>query len=238
MLENIKSLYFIKNVFSKVNEGRKLKLSKYNKKLQNYIDINLINYMSFTNKYIIYEENGKGKEYDVFDKKLIFDGEYKNGERNGKGKEYDENGKLKYEGEYLNGKRHGKGKEYNFFGHLIFEGEYLNDKKWNGKTYEINALVSELKNGNGYINDKYFKGEIKNGERNGKGKEYDMFGKLVFDGEYLNGKKWNGKGYYNDQIVYVLRDGKGYIKEYIVHNPTYVITLSGGCVLSQVRSKG
>ena len=31
------------------------------------------------------------------------------------------------------------------------------------------------------------------GERNGKGKEYDYNGKLLFEGEYLNGRR-NGKG--------------------------------------------
>ena len=35
-----------------------------------------------------------------------------------------------------------------------------------------------------------FEGEFKNGERNGKGKEYDDKGKLIFEGEYFNGKKW------------------------------------------------
>ena len=56
---------------------------------------------------IIYElinGNGKVKEYDIYDGKLIFEGEYLNGKRNGKGKEYDD-GKLIFEGEYLNGKR-------------------------------------------------------------------------------------------------------------------------------------
>ena len=38
-----------------------------------------------------------------------------------------------------------------------------------------------------------FEGEYLNGERNGKGKEYDAIGKLDFEGEYLNGKR-NGKG--------------------------------------------
>ena len=44
-----------------------------------------------------------------------------------------------------------------------------------------------------------FEGEYLKGERNGKGKEYDN-GKLEFEGEYLNGEKWNGKGkeYYSD----------------------------------------
>ena len=82
-------------------------------------------------------------------------------ERNGKGKEYYDNGKLKYEGEYLNGKRwngkgynmkgevdfkidegNGKGKEYKNNGKLIFEGEYLNGQK-NGKVkeyYDISKL--------------------------------------------------------------------------------------------------
>ena len=38
-----------------------------------------------------------------------------------------------------------------------------------------------------------FEGEYLNGERNGKGKEYNIFGKLEFEGEYLNGER-NGKG--------------------------------------------
>ena len=39
-----------------------------------------------------------------------------------------------------------------------------------------------------------FEGEYLNGKRNGKGKEYDFYtGKLKFEGEYLNGER-NGKG--------------------------------------------
>ena len=33
-----------------------------------------------------------------------------------------------------------------------------------------------------------FEGEYKNGEKNGKGKEYDHFGRLEFEVEYLNNK--------------------------------------------------
>ena len=39
-----------------------------------------------------------------------------------------------------------------------------------------------------------FEGEYLNGERNGKGKEYQDDGNLKFEGEYLFGKRWNGKG--------------------------------------------
>ena len=46
-----------------------------------------------------------------------------------------------------------------------------------------------------------FEGEYLNGKKwNGKGKEYNKDGKLRFEGEYLNGKRWNGKvkEYYDD----------------------------------------
>ena len=34
-----------------------------------------------------------------------------------------------------------------------------------------------------------FEGEYLNGKRNGKGKEYNDNGQLIFEGEYLDGKK-------------------------------------------------
>ena len=64
-----------------------------------------------------------------------------------------------------------------------------------------------------------FEGEFLNGEKNGKGKEYYDNGILKFDGEYLNGKKWNGKGYYiNNNLIYELKNGKGFIMEYDYNN--------------------
>ena len=176
MFENIKSSYFIKIIFSFLNEKTKLKLLKYNKCLQNNININLINYKIFSGRYIVYEENGNIKEYSSYDNVMIYEGEYSSGDRNGKGKEYDKySGKLIYDGEYLNGKRNGKAKEY-YVNHIIFEGEYLNGEKWNGNGYNNDNIIYSLKNGKGFI------------------KEYDIYsGKLIFDGEYLNGKS-NGKG--------------------------------------------
>ena len=112
MQENIKSSFFIKIIFSFQVNKTKLKLVKYNKSLQNKIDISLINYKIFSKRYIIYDSNGKGKEYDSYDDSLIFEGSYKNGQRNGNGKDYVK-GKLVFEGEYLKGERHGKGKIYN-----------------------------------------------------------------------------------------------------------------------------
>ena len=132
LLANIKSNYFIKMLFSHLEENIKLKIIKYNKTMQNMIDIKLINYKFLSKRYIILEDENKGKEYEGQTDDLIYEGEYLKGIRNGKGKEYDEN-KLIFEGEYLNGKRNGKGKEYYYNGNLIFEGEYLNGEKIKGK---------------------------------------------------------------------------------------------------------
>ena len=60
-----------------------------------------------------------------------------------------------------------------------------------------------------------FEGEYLNGKRNGKGKEYDIYGKLEYEGEYLYERKWKGKGYdENNNIIYELKNGNGKVKEY------------------------
>jgi len=206
MLDNIKSIYFIRIIFSFIDEGRKLGIIKYNKKLKNSININLINYKLFSGRYIIYEEKGKGKEYD-----------YK--------------GNLIYEGEFKNGKRNGKGEEYYSTKKLIFNGEYLNGKRWNGKGFcNIGNYMYVLENGNGFvkeITDNFyrqknlkgskiiFEGQYLNGKKNGKGKEYTINKDLIFEGEYLNGKRWNGKIYLKNNEYFEIKNGKGYVKEYI-----------------------
>ena len=194
-----------------------LKLIKYNKLLQNKIEVNLIDYHFFSDRIIIFDttkkniegfhkneyqfegkylRRRKGKEYGLPGKELIFEGEYLNGKRNGKGKEYAKYGEI-FEGEYINGKRSGKGKDLyeKIEGEIrvIFEGEYLEGKKWNGieRVYKKKVLKYEV--------------EYLNGERNGKGKEYDIDGNLIFESEYLNGERWNGfrKGYgYDDKLLF------------------------------------
>ena len=99
MLKNSKSIYFIKRLFTFVDEKNKLDIIKYNKNMQNILDISLINYKFFSDRYIIFEKNGKAKEYDKNDDSLVFEGEYLNGKRNGKGKEYNKYGELRFEGE-------------------------------------------------------------------------------------------------------------------------------------------
>ena len=227
MLDNIKSIYFLKLFFSFIDDFRKLDISRYNKRLQKYLDINIIHYKMFSGKNFIFDPNGEVRVYNSLNYNFIFKGEYKNGKRNGKGKEFYENGILKFEGEYLNGKRNGKGKEYHTSSYLLFDGEYLNGKKWNGKGYDSKGnILFELKNGNGIVKSKYiYSDKIKyeidysNGLLNGKGKEYYYNGKLFFEGEYLNGNKWNGKLYNNTNNNFSeLKNGEGYIKEYLLNS--------------------
>ena len=104
----------------------------------------------------------------------------------------------------------GKVKEYNENGDLIFEGEYLNGKMWNGKLreylgsvfyvfrdrgycscytnmfFERKGIIEKVKE---YKNILKFEGEYLYGKRSGKGKEYDINGKLIFEGEYHNNAK-------------------------------------------------
>ena len=127
MFEKIRSKYIMKLLFDNIEERNKLKLIKYNKSLQNFFEKNLIKYKIFSGKYIIYETNNKGKEYDYYSSRVTFEGEYLNGKRNGKGKEYIHN-------------------------KLRFEGEYLKGKKWNGTGYdEKKNCICELKEGKGLI---------------------------------------------------------------------------------------
>ena len=155
LMDNIKSKYIIEMVFSYIEENLKLKMVKYNKYLQNKMDIKLDTYKFFCTKYIEYEENGIVKEYNKYNDKLI------------------------YEGEYLNGKRNGKGKEYDRYEYLIFVGEFLKGKRWNGKGYDgYNHVLYEIKDGKGHIkeyecNKLKIEGEYLNGQINGNGKEYN-----------------------------------------------------------------
>ena len=99
---------------------------------------------------------------------------------------------------------------------IIFEGEYLNGERWNGYGVEYDDNDKEKL---------IFVGEYINGKQNGEIKEYYFDGKLEIEGEYLNGKRWNGKGklYHDDgklkfegEYLDGRRNGKG--KEYLKEN--------------------
>ena len=78
MLKRIKSFLILKKIFMNLHDDRLLKFIKYNNFLQQKLDINLNNYKLFTGKYIEYDTNGNGKEYDS-NHNLLFEGGYLNG---------------------------------------------------------------------------------------------------------------------------------------------------------------
>ena len=64
-------------------------------------------------------------------------------------------------------------------------------------------------------NNLIFEGEYLNGKKNGKGKEYHINDKLKFEGEYLNGALWNIKGYnIYGELEFEIKNGNGKIREY------------------------
>ena len=145
MLAIIRSTYFIKIVFSSIRESTKLKLLKYSKEFQKLLQLTLINYKLFKNKYVVIDKSNHAKEIEYINNReyVAFEGDYLNGQRNGKGKEYLYDGSLLFEGEYKNGKRTGRGKEFDGYCFLLFEGKYLMGKKHGfGKEYDdLGSLI-------------------------------------------------------------------------------------------------
>ena len=116
----------------------------------------------------------------------------------------------------------GKVNEYFKDGKLKHAEEYIEGKLWNRIVYnKIEIIKYEIKDGKGYIKE-YYDGKLKygreyiNGQINGKVKEYFKDGKLKFKGEYKEGIMWNIHGYdKNGNLEYEIKNGKGYIKEYV-----------------------
>ena len=179
-------------------------LLRFEGEIKNGLKLKGREYDQFSN--IIFEgeyQNGvkyKGKE--KYTKDLIFEGEYKEGTIY-KGKDFDINNRIRFEGEYKNKHRY-KGKEFNENNELIFEGNYKfycnTEIRWigNGKEYQmIKQPPKEDKK------ELIYEGEYLNGKKwNGKGKEFNPDGTLLFEGEYKNGKKYFGKLYKKGELIF------------------------------------
>ena len=105
-LKKVRSKYIIENILSLLDEKKRLSMIKYNKQIQNHLELKIEDFKKISGRYIIGERNGKGKEYLLENNILIYDGEYLKGKRHGKGKEFNTiNGKIIFEGNFLNGKK-------------------------------------------------------------------------------------------------------------------------------------
>ena len=118
MIENIKSLYILNQIFSLVEERIKLRIIIYNKIMQYKLNRNINYYKRINDAEIKIDKNGFGTIRSLNEdgkQEITFEGQYKNGKKNGKGKEYFHifsNKIFIFEGTFKNGKKNGKGKEY------------------------------------------------------------------------------------------------------------------------------
>ena len=80
-LKDIKSSFIIKGIFSFLYKKQRLNMITYNKSLQNMLIVDIEDYKKISGKCKIGGKNGKGSEYLLNTKNLIFEGEYLNGKK-------------------------------------------------------------------------------------------------------------------------------------------------------------
>ena len=145
---------------------------------------------------------GQGKEYYETGE-LKYEGTWVKDKYNMHGKEYYENGNIRLDGRwsggnFMEGKRYvgvflydgtcsigkfsGKGKLY-INNELDYYGHWKDHKRHGlGKKYYVNEIKYAHRQTE-------YDGEWVNNVRQGKGKEYDKNGNLIYDGEWLRGKR-------------------------------------------------
>lgn len=187
--------------------NQKIQIAKKNKKTietKNTLSKNAKKPGKYIGEYKNGFAHGKGKIYDFSTKKMIINGEWKNGHLI-KGKQFDpSSGELLYNGEFSKDGKEKKGITYNFNGEKRYKGMWKNGEYHgygtlyfsNGKKdYEGNWEDNE-RHGNGtsyYENGKKeYKGIWENNEKNGFGTSYDQTGKKEYTGYWASGQKDSG----------------------------------------------
>ena len=237
-MENIRSKYIIKSIFSLLKRTKFLSIITYSKNIQNKLNITLQDYSNISNISII-KENNITKLYRKDSDILLFEGKYEKGQKI-EGKEYKLN-QIYFIGRYKNNLKY-KGKEFNKEGKLIYEGEYNKGLYWTGDFYfsKYSVKVGHLDNGCGIVKQfnfdcfLSFQGEYKNGFKY-SGTEFNEEGKKIYEGKYKNNKRWEGIFFspeqnYTSDII----EGNGKIEEYDI----YENMIFKGELKSGIRYKG
>ena len=101
--------------------------------------------------------------------------------------------------DFINEKRKLDIVKYNKNYQNLLDLDIINYRTLSGRfiVKEENGIIKEYDDINYNI---IYEGEYLNGKRHGKGKEYEefLFKYLLFEGEYKNGKRYKGKEYYRD----------------------------------------
>jgi len=176
-------------------------LSKYKKKVINYIEYQIRSFMKVYGKILTYnKESGEmyfKDEPEEVENTTIDEPEEGEGERK---ESFHDNGKLKTQGTIKDGLPHGEWKQYYENGQLEWQGQYVNgimDGEW--KSYHDNGQLSYARK---YVN----------GEMEGEWKHYYDNGQLEMEGKYANGKEEGEWKYYlkdgNVDKIEVYEDGE------------------------------
>ena len=105
LIKNVKSSFILNIIFSFLDISIKLQIIKYNKSHQKKLNIDIVDYIELSGRYIKYF-NGKGIEMLLKKNIKIFEGEYLNDRKwKGEGEEYDNFGQLIFKGKYSDGKQ-------------------------------------------------------------------------------------------------------------------------------------
>ena len=156
-------------------------------------------------------------------------------ERDGFGTEFDAEGNPIFEGIYKDNAlerkvKEFKGKEivlYDEEGKKVYEGEYLNKKE---RHYPANGQGKEFKNGV-----MVYKGQFKNGVREGKGCSYYANHCLMYDGYWQNNMA-NGHGkFHNDEGMVVV---EGDFENNMYQDDTICVHVDSGKIDQIKKMKG
>ena len=217
-MEEIKSKFIIKLIFSFLRRNSFLTIISYSKQFQSKLNITLNDYKFATNYHLI-QENDITKIFLKDSNILVFQGKFEKGKKI-EGKEY-KMGKKYFIGKYKNNSKY-EGKTLNKAGNTIFKGIYNNGLFWDGDFFHPKNFekTGKLDMGKGSIIEYNFEGnlqfvgEYKDGMKF-SGKEYNKFGKKIFEGLYKNNLRWNGKFFSPNQSKFTeIKEGNGNIKEY------------------------
>ena len=181
----------------------------------------------------------KGKEFSPFSGELLYNGEFsKNGRSmDGEGIRYYSNGKKEYKGNFKNDNYNGHGTSYFPNGKKEYEGNWEdNERHGHGTSYYENGK-------------REYEGIWENNKKNGFGTSYDDTGKKEYTGNWTFGKKGNAlvvpMAKYNapfsrspkiTTINFNLRD-IDFRSEYLAYVPLNIINCKKWCQFKYQQSK-
>ncbi|HZG87167.1 stalk domain-containing protein [Paenibacillus sp.] len=118
-------------------------------------------------------------------KKLVYEGEFEDGLRSGAGRQYDAlTSAIVYEGEFANDMFHGTGTLYYGVNRVKYEGQFKNGfMHGSGRLYR--DVTHTANAGTGLL----YEGTFRSGKKHGYGKEYNGYGSLLYEGEFVDDKR-------------------------------------------------